>query len=126
MARINLSTLFETSRALATEAGGELKDFIIYFADFSRQIIQALKNGLSFEDNFNAKVVNVSLINDTAQIINTDGNTPVGVIPIRVVSTTVGLDDFSWYFDDDGNFTVKAGFTGSPSDTITVRLVILY
>ncbi len=126
MAKLNVSTLFETSKALATDAGKQLGDFITWNADAARQIISALRNNLTFRDNFNCVVRNVSLSDGVDQPINTDGRQPSGIIPVRVVSSSISLDSFGWYINDANETVARATFTPAPSGTIPVILVILF
>lgn len=124
--KLSISKLLETSRFLTTKAGAELRDFIVYVAEFSEQVLRALRNGLTFDDNFNAKAVVVELADATAQIVDTAGKNPTGIIPLRVFSSTYRIASFGWYINADGKTVVTAGFTGSPSDKINVTLVIFF
>jgi len=126
MAKITISRLLETSRILTSKAGQELQDFITYVAELAEQTLRNLRNGLTFQDNFSCKVSTVSITHNVAQEINTDGKTPTGIIPIRVVSATTGLDSFSWYLNAKGKLEVKATFTGAPTNAIDTTLVILF
>jgi hypothetical protein len=124
--RLAIGRLLETSKLINTKAGAELADFITYMSDFAEQVIRALNNGLTFGENSNAKVVKASLRHDTEQVIGTDGRSPVGIFPVRVHSSTTGVDQFSWYFNSSGQPVVKVALVGSPSATTDVSLVILF
>jgi hypothetical protein len=126
MAKITISRLFETSKILATKSGQELADLVQYLADFAEQTLRNLRNGLTFADNFNCKVFQVKLLQATDTIINTDSKIPIGIIPIRVVSTTATLDAFGWFIDNNGRVNVNARFSGFPVINIEVVLVILF
>jgi hypothetical protein len=125
MAKYNISRLLETTRLLATEAGGQLKDLISYTSEMAENVARLLRNGLTFQDNFSCEIREVSLKHDTTAIVG--ATKPVtGILPIRVLSTSTGLDSFSWYYDDQGRLTVKAGFTGSPAAAQKMTLVMLF
>lgn len=125
--RLAIGRLLETSKLINTKAGAELADFITYMSDFAEQVIRALSNGITFGDNVNAKVVKASLRHNVEQVLNTDGKSPIGIIPIRTHSSTTGIDQFSWYFNSTGLPVVKVALVGSPSAVTTdVSLVILY
>lgn len=124
--RLAISRLLETSKLINTKAGAELQDFIVYVADFAEQAIRVLSNGLTFADNFNCTVLKATLRHNTEQVLNTKGRTPEGLIPLRVHSSTTGIDQFSWYFNASGQTVVKTAFIGSPSGNVDVLLVILY
>lgn len=125
---ISIAKLVEVSKFLATEAGGELREFIEYMGGMSEQVIRALKNGLTFRDNFDAEVLEVELTSGTAQIVGNKKTTvkPSGVLVQRVISSLYSLDAFLWYLDGQNKLTVKATFTGSPTDKVTVSLIVLY
>ena len=114
MAKITLTRLLETSQVLSTEAGQQIQAFVNYMADFVEQTVKALQGGLTFNDNFSGVQKNVSLKHNTEQIVQ--ATKPVtGILCIRVISKTYGLDSFAWYYDDGGRLTVKATFTGGPN-----------
>lgn len=125
---ISIAKLVEVSKYLATKSGAELQEFIEYMGGLSEQVIRALKGGLTFRDNFDCEVLEVALTSGTPQIVGNKKNTvkPSGVIPQRVISSQYALDSFLWYLDGQNKLTVKATFTGSPTDKVTVSLVVLY
>lgn len=126
MAKITISRLFETSKLLATDVGQKIQDFVVYMTDFAEQTIRNLKNGLTFKDNFNCQISTYSLSHNVEQTINTSGNSPVGMIPIRVGSSSIGWDSFAWYVSESGDIKIKAGFTGAPVTKTDLTLVILF
>src|SRR5687767_2665784 len=94
----------------------------------SEQVIRALKNGLTFRDNFDCEVLEVELTSGTAQIVGNKKTTvkPSGVLVQRVISSQYALDSFLWYLDGQNKLTVKATFTGSPTDKVPTSLIVLY
>ena len=123
--KLTLTRLLDLSKALSTNAGNELKDTMTYLAEFVDQCVRSLRNGLTFTDNFDCAISTVGLKHNTATIISS--TKPVnGIVPLRVFSSVNALDSFTWYFDDGGRLTVKAGFVGSPTATINVTLLLLY
>lgn len=126
MSKITISRLVEVTKALATEAGQQLSDFISQTAALHEQVLRALRNGLTLRNNFNADIKTLELTHNTAQAIATDGGEIEGVIPLRVVSTTTGIDALSWYINNDQQLEVKVNFIGSPADPITCKILILY
>jgi hypothetical protein len=125
---ISIAKLVEVSKFLATKSGTELREFVEYMGGMSEQVIRALKNGLTFRDNFDAEVLEVELTSGTAQIVGNKKVTvkPSGVLVQRVISSLYALDSFLWYLDGQNKLTVKATFTGSPTDKVTVSLIVLY
>lgn len=126
--KITLQKFFETSKAISTEAGGQLQEFIEYMSQLAEQTIRNLRNGLTFQNNFNCDVNTVELTHETEQIINTTQSASriYGVIPLRVISTETGVDSVQWYITAQNTLSVKLGFTGSPSTSQNVTLLILY
>ena len=125
MAKFSINRLLETSKFTATKAGAELRDFIDYVSLFSEQTLRALRNQLTFQDNFAAKVRTYTFSHNVDQVIDTNGDTPTGIFVTRVVSSITGVDNFAWWLNDSGQVVVKVGFTGAPSGTGGGQLVIL-
>jgi hypothetical protein len=126
MAKINITRIFETSRALGTDVGQKIADFISYCAEAFAQIIAALRNALTFEDNFNCLISEPTLTHGVQQILNTGGKNPRGILVTRSYSISYPIDAFTWHFDDSGNVIVVARFYGGPTTPIKVTLVVLF
>ena len=127
--KINVTRIFETSRAIATKSGQELKDFIVFVAEALSQIIQALRNNLNFEDNFNAFIISPTVQDGAIQVINTNGKRPTGILwPTSSSNFNYPITSFAWQFNDAGLVQVKVGFAGSPPSgtLIQIKLVILF
>ena len=123
--KITLTRLLDTSKVLTTAAGQELKDMVVYLAEFVDQAVRALRNGLTFTDNFDCGTPTVSLKHNVATVISS--TKPVtGIIPVRTFSSANPLDSFTWFYDEQNRLTVKAGFVGSPSAAISITLYLLY
>ena len=124
--KISLSRVFEISKYLATDAGKELSDVLQYLSDFAENVIRALQNNLTFADNFNAKATTLTLKHDVAQVVNTDGKRPVGILPMQAVSATTGVDSLIWYVNNAGQVVIKVGFVGAPTTTVDLVVAILF
>lgn len=123
--KITLTRLLETSKYLATEVGQAIPGFFDYMAEFVEQVTRSLRSGLTFSDNFDCDIKTVSLKHNTEQIISSN-KSAIGIIPIRVISQGTGLDSFAWWYSDQGNLTLKASFTGSPTAAQSVVVVVLF
>jgi hypothetical protein len=123
--KCTITRLPEISRFLATEVGKAIPDFFTYMAEFIEVTVRSLRGGLTFTDNFDCQVKTVSLVHNTAQVISAS-KAATGIIPVRVISKTTGIDGFIWYYDDLEKLTVKASFVGSPTTATEVLLVILF
>lgn len=127
MTKLKISRLIEVAKFLTTKSGQELQDFITYVADLAEQVVRALRNGLTFSDNFDAAFRTASLVSGVASTLNVGDRRPVGIIPMQVVSTAYGLDSLTWYVDGSGNTKVQVGFTGSPGTAqVSVVFLIVY
>lgn len=126
MGAVNITRIFDTAKAKATKSGQELLDFVVYTSEALSQIIAAVRNNLSFPDNFNCIISEVDLKHNTEQQINTNGKKPTDIIITRTFSLTNVNTGFGWQFNGSGQLTVKALFDGAPTNTVKVRLVIMF
>ena len=123
MAKITISRVFESSKAIATEAGKQLTEFITYCTDVSEQTLRALRNGLTFQDNVNCLVPDVSVKHNVPQVINTNGKAPWGVL---VAKAAMPITSFYWKLVDNGSTQVTIQFLGTPVTEQAVTLIILF
>lgn len=125
MAKYTVSRLLETTRLLTTDAGEQLKDLVNYTSEMAENIARLLRNGLSFSDNFNCQIREVSVKHEVLEPVGAD-KPVLGIIPIRVLSTTVDLESFGWHYDERGRLVVRAAFTGAPANSQKLTLVLLF
>lgn len=126
MAKITISRIFETSRALATKAGAELSDVVQFVADLAEQTLRNLRNGLTYTDNFDCQSKPVYLRNGVATPVSVSGLKAVSEVRVRrFLDTRYALSSWIWYVDQNGRLTVTAGFSGSPDANYEVPLEIL-
>lgn len=123
--KLTITRVFETAKILATETGQQISDMVNYLAEFVDQVVRALRNGLTFADNFDCQIKTVSLTHDVAQIVSSDRKV-TGMIPIRCIRQDLMLAEFGWYYDDNGRLTVKASFDADPGNAVDVQLVMLF
>jgi hypothetical protein len=126
VAKLSVTRLLETAKLLQTEAGQQLSELIDYTNNTFEQLIRALRNGLSFSDNFNCKVSTVELTHDVFQIVNTDGKTPSQILCGRTFSLTTAVEALVWYVDDANQVQVKAFFVGAPTAKQRAVLTIFF
>lgn len=125
---IRLSRIFDSARLLATDTGQQISELIDAYTVFQEAIIRALRNNLTFRDNFNADVTTLTLMHNKEQVVSTNG-TVVGVFPIKVsqTSTLEMISSFGFSINSSGNLVVKAKFdSASATQNYSVTLVILY
>lgn len=123
--KITITRLLETAKYLSMPVESAFKDLVVYLAEFVEQTVRSLRGGLTFVDNFDAKVSSLELKHDTAQVVAAE-RAVKGVLITRVYSSSSKLDAFTWYYDDGNRLTFKASFTGSPTAAVKVDAVLLY
>jgi len=128
MAKITLSRLFEVSKYLTTTAGQELKDALIYISEFVEVTTRSLRNGLTFRDNFDTRLKEITIRPDVETIVLTEERRRVKEVVIRraVDATYYVIDNFGWKYNNSGDVVIKVGFTGSPAATQDIRLEIMF
>lgn len=126
MSKISISRIFETSRALATKSGQELADVVNFLSDLGEQTLRALRNGLTYGDNFDCEPKLVGLRSGVATVISVASSKAVREVRIRrFLDTRYPLDSWIWYVAPAGGLTVKATFASSPAADYEVPLEIL-
>ena len=127
MAKFNLSRLFEVSQYLTTESGAELKDALVYISEFVEVVTRNLRNGLTFGDNFDAAVKEVTCRPDTELVVLVGERKKVREVVVRqaIHDTYFTVASFGWKYNSEGNVVIKAGFTGSPPATTDIKLALL-
>lgn len=123
--KLTLTRLLDTGRILATEPGQQLAFFFSYLAEFVEQTIRALRNGLTFSDNFACEIKRVTLTSGEAQTI-TASRQVTGAVVMRVVSQTSYLTGFNYYYDTRGELTVIAEFSSGASTSHDVVILLLF
>lgn len=126
MAKINITRIFDTARALGTKPGQELNDFVSYTAEAFSQIIAAMRNALTFADNFNCIVVEPEVLHAQAQVLNVNGKSPTDILLTRTFSFTNPVQNFTWGYNASGQIVILTNFVGSPTTAIRIRLVVLF
>jgi len=120
--RLTIQRLLDTNKFLATDAGKQLADFLTYVSDFSEQMIRGLRNQLTFQDNFKCDVRTVTLAHAEPNVVSTNGQA-IGIIPIRVISTSAGLESLNWYYNIENQLIITPVFSDGQSHEVV--LVIL-
>ena len=123
--KISITRLIEASKWIATEAGTQLDGLISQLADWTDQGVRALRNGLTFRDNFDCESKTVSLKNNAATTVAVSKSV-TGIIITRTMSTTHSLTSFLWYYDSGSKLTLKATFTPVPTDAVDLEAIFLF
>ena len=126
MAKLNISRLLESSKLLATKAGQELQELIGFVQDTTNQIVLALRQGLSFEDNFKCMSSTITLTHGVEQTVNSNSKQISYVLPMRTVSSTTALTSFVYYINGNNELAITAEFKGAPTTPQMVIIIIFF
>jgi hypothetical protein len=90
------------------------------------QVIQSLRGGLNFRDNFDCLIQTVSLSHNTPQVINRGSQSKIvsAVVPMQVVSSTCAIASLVWYIDNANNLVVNPQFQYLDSIQAPVKVVL--
>jgi len=125
---IRLSRIFDSARLLSTEVGQQISELIDAYSVFTEAIIRALRNNLTFKDNFKCSEVTLNLRHNTEQIVETSGNV-LGVFPIKVGQSQIleMVSSFGFSINSAGRLVVKAKFDSAVAgQDYSVTLIVLY
>jgi hypothetical protein len=126
MTKVTKSRTYDASKELSTPEGATLKGFIDDQLSGDELTFRILRNGISFADNINCVIKDVSLRHGVPQVVGVDK--PVDMILVgKVYSQLNGLSaPLHWYYNDKSDLILIANFNGSPSVAIKIRIVILF
>lgn len=125
--KITIGRIFETARALATEAGQELTDFINFQAQFAEITIRALRNGLTDEDNSDCEIRTIQLTHNTPLTLGASKKKAKEIRVRRVLDVTYSLSaPLAWGFNNNGQVFITALFTPAPTSAVSCEIIILY
>lgn len=122
--KLNIPRIFEKSKLLASEVGSQIQDFVDFMTDFSEQTTRALRNQLTFADNMDAIVSEVTVTHQVETVVYTNNKTPMGIYILKVGHKDYAVDAFRWYVDDQNQTKIWVKFTTLPATSLNVRLVI--
>lgn len=124
MSKLTINRILETSRFLATTAGQELTDFITYVGDLAENCIRALRNGLTFSENFRCLIKEVEFKDGVEAVVDVSGKTVIGCIPIKAIGDATALDAFGWRISDQGQFVAYVKFKTGTTGTVTLVILL--
>lgn len=132
--RLTLNAGLELSKLLATQAGQQLAPALEFLSDLGDQVVSALRKQVTISDNLDAKLQTVELTTATEFVVNVtpdtgNNRTPVGIVPLQVISTTYGYAGFHWYIDSKGQAKIWMRFVDStgtaPAASLRIKVVLL-
>ena len=122
--KLNIPRIFEKSKVLSTEAGQQVQELVDFVADFTEQMIRAMRNQITFADNMDAIVSEVTVPDQAETIVYTGNKTPMGIVVLKVMDKDYGVDAFRWYIDDSNQTKIWIKYTSVPSRSVNIRLAI--
>jgi hypothetical protein len=126
MAKITIQRIFDATKALASEAGQSLQDFINFQAQFAEITLRALRNGLTYADNMDCEIRSLKLSQNASVAINLTKR-PTEIRARRVLETSFALaQPIQWGFTANGKPFVVAVFSPVPTTPVEVEIIILY
>jgi hypothetical protein len=127
MAKITIQRVFDTTKALATEAGQSLQDMIQFQAQFAEVALRALRNGLNYADNMDCEIRQLSLSHDTQTVLTVGNKRPTEIRQRRILDVGHTLTQpIAWGFTAAGKPYVTASFSPTPTDPVSIEIIILY
>lgn len=128
MAKITIQRIFETTKALSTEAGQSLADFINFNAQFAEITLRALRNGLTYADNIDCEIKIIEVSDDTLTVISLSGTRRPTEIRVRRVLNPVYIltQPLAWGFTSTGKVYVQAKFSPAPTTPQQLEIIVLY
>jgi hypothetical protein len=117
------------SKLLQTKSGQELREFLVYMSDVTENLIRALRNRLTFKENFNSEVKRVDLYEGIESPVSSPTNRPQAILLLRVHDiTNYEVASFGWKFSNNGTCTVKARFVAAPASSLAIPtdLLLIY
>jgi len=118
--KLSIAKLFEVSAIAGTTAYTELKTFVDYTNTLADQVVRALRNGLTFSENFNCVIKDVEVTHNIATSIDIAGDV-AGILVIG--SNGKIITGFGYSRVNVGSVLVTAQI--STLDKATLKLVIL-
>jgi hypothetical protein len=127
MAKVTISRIFELSRYLGTKSGQELKDALVYISELAEVSLRLLRNGLTFNDNFDCETKTVYIRTNVETVIAiANRRRPSAILVKRVINDTYyEIDSYGWKFSTSGDVIVKIVFSNSPASTLDIPVEIL-
>jgi hypothetical protein len=126
MAKITIQRIFDATKALASEAGQSLQDFINFQAQFAEITLRALRNGLTYADNMDCEIRSLKLSQNASVALNLTKR-PTEIRARRVLETSFALaQPIQWGFTANGKPFVVAVFSPVPTTPVEVEIIILY
>lgn len=125
MAKISIARIYDLSKVLLTKAGAELEEPFRYLSEFAENSLRALRNGLTFEDNFDAEVKQIRTRQNLETVVAVNQRKRVTRIYVDRVVQPIAyyqVEAFGWKYDERGQLVVKVALAGNPPSNLDLVL----
>lgn len=124
--KLNSPKLFDIT-TIETEIAGKVSNLISFINSSNEEIVRALRNQLTFGDNFKGKVLTLSCVHGIATVAGglAKGIQVLGVIPLRVLDATDSLTSHNFTFTSAGEFQFTAYFRLASTSAKQVTFFVL-
>lgn len=124
--KISLSKLFDITEIKDSAIIEGVKPLVAFVNQFSDQMIRALRNSLTLQDNIKGVKRRVDFTHAAEQIVEYSGGVPMGIIPLRVIDPEDSLASFNWKINSKGELSITPYFRLASSTKIAVDIYIFF
>lgn len=129
--KLNLSKIFDPDSIIKIFANAKIEgvnDFVTGISDLSDKVIALLRGNVSIADNIDCQEKDVDLIHNKLLVMQnpSTSKTVRHIAHTRAIPFDNPVTAFAWQYNAKGNIEIKAQFTGAPSSTVQVRIVMYF
>lgn len=124
--KLTINSIFDFATLAASKAAQEIKPFIEYVNRTTEEIVRALKNNLTFQDNFLGELKTVELVHGVESKVSIGRSSILGVLALKVASEDDALESLVTSVNQQSQLLVTPAFKLASSTKIDVTLFILY
>lgn len=128
MAKISIARIYDLSKVLLTKAGAELEEPFRYLSEFAENALRALRNGLTFEDNFNAEVKQVRTRQNLETVVAVNPRKRVSRVYVDRVIKPIAhyqVEAFGWKYNETGQLVIKVALSGEIPASLDVEISLV-
>ena len=124
--KLTISSIFDFATVATSKAAQELTTFIDFVNRLTDEVVKALRNRLTFADNFQGQQVVVELVHGVESKIAIDRPQVLGVLHLKTSSTADVLTSMVTSVNQEGQLVILPNFKLASSTKLNVTLFILF
>lgn len=124
--KLSIARLFDVASIAQSKSAQELQPFINHVNTLTDQVVSALANQLTFNDNFRCDELTAELVHEKTVPVKVKTTSIKGVISQRVLHATDALRSLAWTTTQAGQLNLTAEFKEATTVARTVSLVVFY